>query len=159
MVWYSHLFQNFPQFIVIHTVKGFGIVNKAEVDVFLDLSCFFNDPADVGNLISGNWNYSFPFINTEEDREALHCRHLVLGHRAVRWQRCQHRSLNSTSPGSHQPDFSVYIHCFIRSGSLEPRFYSEGGLLREANKGWGRRMGKGDSRRARLRLILGGGAS
>ena len=52
MVWYSHLFQNFPQFIVIHTVKGFGIVNKAEIDVFLELSCFFHDPADVGNLIS-----------------------------------------------------------------------------------------------------------
>ena len=53
MVWYSHLFQNFPQFIVIHTVRGFGIVNKAEVDVFLELSCFFDDPMDVGNLISG----------------------------------------------------------------------------------------------------------
>ena len=54
MVWYSHLFQNFPQFIVIHTVKGFGIVNKAEMDVFLELSCFFDDPTDVGNLISGS---------------------------------------------------------------------------------------------------------
>ena len=53
MVWYSHLSQNFPQFIVIHAVKGFGIVNKAEIDVFLELSCFFDDPADVGNLISG----------------------------------------------------------------------------------------------------------
>ena len=53
VVWYSHLFQNFPQFVVIHTVKGFGIVNKAEVDVFLELSCFFNDPADVGNSVSG----------------------------------------------------------------------------------------------------------
>ena len=52
VVWYSHLFQNFPQFIVIHTVKGFGIVNKAEIDVFLELSCFFDDPVDVGNLIS-----------------------------------------------------------------------------------------------------------
>ena len=52
MVWYSHLFQNFPQFIVIHTVKGLGIVNKSEIDVFLELSCFFDDPADVGNLIS-----------------------------------------------------------------------------------------------------------
>ena len=52
MVWYSHLFQNFPQFVVIHTVKGFGIVSKAEIDVFLELSCFFDDPADVGNLIS-----------------------------------------------------------------------------------------------------------
>ena len=52
MVWYSHLLKNLPQFIVIHTVKGFGIVNKAEIDVFLELSCFFHDPADVGNLIS-----------------------------------------------------------------------------------------------------------
>ena len=54
MVWYSHLFKNFPQFIVMHTVKGFGIVNKAEIDVFLELSCFFHDPVDVGNLISGS---------------------------------------------------------------------------------------------------------
>ena len=59
VVWYSHLFQNFPQFVVFHTVKGFGIVNKAEVDVFLELSCFFDDPMDVGNLISG----SLPFLN------------------------------------------------------------------------------------------------
>ena len=51
VVWHSHLFKNFPQFVVIHTVKGFGIVNKAEVDVFLELSCFFDDPRDVGNLI------------------------------------------------------------------------------------------------------------
>ena len=54
MVWYAHLFQNFPQFLVIHTVKGFGIVNKAEIDVFLELPCFFNDPADVGKVISGS---------------------------------------------------------------------------------------------------------
>ena len=54
MVWYSHLFQNFPQFVVIHTVKGFGIVNKSEVDVFLELCCFFDDPMDAGNLISGS---------------------------------------------------------------------------------------------------------
>ena len=58
MVWYSHLFQNFPQFTVIHTVKGFGIVNKAEVDVFLEFSCFFYDPADVGNLISDSSAFS-----------------------------------------------------------------------------------------------------
>ena len=58
MVWYSHLFQNFPQFIVIHTVKSFGIVNKAEIDVFLEFSCFFGDPADVGNLISGSSAFS-----------------------------------------------------------------------------------------------------
>ena len=58
MVWYSHLFQNFPQFIVIHTVKGFGIVNKAEIDVFLELSGFLHDPADVGILISGSSAFS-----------------------------------------------------------------------------------------------------
>ena len=59
MVWYSHLFQNFPQFIVIHTVKGFGIVTKAEIDFFfLEFSCFFDDPADVGNLISGSSAFS-----------------------------------------------------------------------------------------------------
>ena len=58
MVWYSHLFQNFPQFIVIHTVKGFGIVKKAEIDVFLELSCFFDDPADVGNFISSAFSIS-----------------------------------------------------------------------------------------------------
>ena len=54
MVWYSHLFKNFPQFVVIHTVKGFGIVNKAKIDVFLELSCFFDAPVDVGNLVSGS---------------------------------------------------------------------------------------------------------
>ena len=63
MAWYSHLFQNFAQFIVIHTVKGFGIVNKAEVDVFLELSCFFNDPEHVGNLISGSSALSKTSLN------------------------------------------------------------------------------------------------
>ena len=58
MVWYSHFLKNFPQLIVIHAVKGFGIVNKAEIDVFLELSHFFNDPADVGNLISGSSAFS-----------------------------------------------------------------------------------------------------
>ena len=63
MVWYSHLLKNFPQFIVIHTVKDFGIVNKAEIDVFLELSCFFYDPADVGNLISGSSAFSETSLN------------------------------------------------------------------------------------------------
>ena len=63
MVWYSHLFQNFPQFIVIHTVKGFGIVNKAEVDVLLELSSFLHDPVDVGNLISGSSAFSKNSLN------------------------------------------------------------------------------------------------
>ena len=63
MIWYSHLFQNCPQFIVIHTVKGFGIVNKAEIDVFLELSCFFHDPANVGNLISGSSAFSKTSLN------------------------------------------------------------------------------------------------
>ena len=58
MVWYSQLFRNVPEFVVVYTVKGFGIVNKVEVDVFLDLSCFFDDPADVGNLISGFSDFS-----------------------------------------------------------------------------------------------------
>ena len=63
MVWYSHLLKNIPQFVVIHTVKGFGIVNKAKVDVFLKLSCFFYDPADVGNLISGSSAFSKCSLN------------------------------------------------------------------------------------------------
>ena len=63
MVWYSHLFKNFPQFIVIHTVKGFGIVNKAEVDVFLEFSCFCDDPADVGNLTYGSSAFSKSNLN------------------------------------------------------------------------------------------------
>ena len=63
VVWYSHLFQNFPQSVVIHTVKGFGIVNKAEIYVFLELSCFFHDPADVGNLISGSSAFSKTSLN------------------------------------------------------------------------------------------------
>ena len=63
MVWYSHLFQNFLQFIVIHTVKGFGIVKKAEIDVFLELFCFIDDPADVGNLISGSSAFSKTSLN------------------------------------------------------------------------------------------------
>ena len=63
MVWYAHLFQNFPQFIVIHTVKGFGIVKKAEIDVFLELSCFFDDLVDVGNLISGSSAFSKTSLN------------------------------------------------------------------------------------------------
>ena len=58
VVWYSHLLKNFPQFVMIHTVKGFGLVSKAEVDVFLELSCFFDDPMDVGNLISGSSAFS-----------------------------------------------------------------------------------------------------
>ena len=63
MVWYSHLLKNFPQFVVIHTVKGFGIVNKAEIDVSLELSCFFDDLADVGNLISGSSSFSKSSLN------------------------------------------------------------------------------------------------
>ena len=58
MVWYSYLFKNFPQFVVIHTVKGFSIVNEVEVDVFLELACFFYDPMDVGSLISGSSLFS-----------------------------------------------------------------------------------------------------
>ena len=63
MVWYSHLFKNFPEFIVIHTVKGFDIANKLEIYVFVELSCFFHDPADVGNLISGSSAFSKTSLN------------------------------------------------------------------------------------------------
>ena len=63
MVWYSHLFENFPQFVVIHTVKGFGITNKAEVGIFLELSCLFDDPTDVGNLIFGSFAFSKSSLN------------------------------------------------------------------------------------------------
>ena len=75
VIWYSHLLKNFPQFVVIHTVKGFGIVSKAEEDVFLELSCFFYDPTDVGNLISASfafsksslsiWKFSVPSLSLE----------------------------------------------------------------------------------------------
>ena len=63
MIWYSHLLKNFPQFIVIHTVKGFGIVNEVEVDVFLEFSCFFSDSVNVGNLISGSSAFSKTLLN------------------------------------------------------------------------------------------------
>ena len=66
MIWYSHLFKNFPQFVMIHPVKGFGVVNKAEIDVFLELSCSFDDPVDVGNLISGSSAFSKPSLNIWE---------------------------------------------------------------------------------------------
>ena len=62
MVWYSHVFKNFPQFVVIHAVKGFSVVNEAAIDIFLELSCFFNDPEDVGNLISGSSAFSKPSL-------------------------------------------------------------------------------------------------
>src|SRR5574337_1959334 len=68
VVWYSHLFQNFPQFIVIHTVKGVCIVSKAEIDVFLALSCFFHDPADFGNLISGSSAFSKTNLEVHSSR-------------------------------------------------------------------------------------------
>ena len=63
MVWYSHFFENFPQFVVIHTVKGFGVANKADVDVFLEFSFFLNDPTDLGNLISGSSAFSKTSLN------------------------------------------------------------------------------------------------
>ena len=63
VVWYSHLFKNYPQFVVIHIVKGFGVINKAKVDVFLEFSCFFNDPVDIGNLISGSSAFSKCSLN------------------------------------------------------------------------------------------------
>ena len=66
VVWYSHLLKNFPQFVLSHIIKGFSIVNKAEIDVFLELSCFFDDPTDVGNLISGSSAFSKTSLNIRE---------------------------------------------------------------------------------------------
>ena len=66
MVWYSHLFKNFPQFVMTYTVKGFSVVNEAEVDVFLEISCFFDDPTDVGNLISGTSAFSKSSLNIQK---------------------------------------------------------------------------------------------
>ena len=63
MVWYSHLFKNFPESVVIHTIKGFGIVNKVEVDIFLELACFFDDPVDAGYFISGSFAFSKSRLN------------------------------------------------------------------------------------------------
>ena len=71
MVWYSHLLKNLPQFVVINTVKGFGVVNKAEIDVFLELSCFFYDPMDVGNLISGFFAFSKTSLRKETQVQSL----------------------------------------------------------------------------------------
>ena len=82
VVWYSHLFQNFPQFIVIHTVKGFGIVNKTEVDVFLELSCFFDGPVYVGNLISGSSVFSKSNLNIW--KFTVHFEHYL----ASMWDEC-----------------------------------------------------------------------
>ena len=73
MVWYSHLFQNFPQFVVIYTVKDFGIINKAEVDVFLEFSCFSSDPVDVGNLISGSSAFSKTRLNMWKFKVCICC--------------------------------------------------------------------------------------
>ena len=79
MVWYSHIFQNFPQCVVIHTVKGFGIVNNTEIYVFLELSCFFDDPADVGNLISGSSAFSKASLNYLEVHSSPHIAEAWLG--------------------------------------------------------------------------------
>ena len=89
MVWYFHLSQNFPQFTVIHTVKGFVTVNKAEIDVFLELSCFFHDPEDVGNLISGSSAFSKTSLNI--------------------WKFTVHVLL--------KPGLENFEHCFTSSGS------------------------------------------
>ena len=87
VVWYSHLFQNFPQFLVIHTVKGFGTVNKAEIDVFLELSCFFDDPADVGNLVSGSSAFSKTSLNNRKFTVHVLLKPVVrVGKRSPKWR-------------------------------------------------------------------------
>ena len=98
VVWYSHLLKKFPQFVVIHTVKGFGIVNKAEVDVFLELSCFFDDPTDIGNLIPGSSAFSksslLKFMSIES---VMPFNHLILCHPLL-------------FPPSTFPNFKVFLN-------------------------------------------------
>ena len=87
VVWYSHLFQNFPQFLVIHTVKGFGIVNKAEIDVFLELCCFFNNPVHVGNLVSGSSAFSKTSLNNRKFTVHVLLKPVVrVGKRSPKWR-------------------------------------------------------------------------
>ena len=78
VVWYSYLFENFPQFVVIHTVKGFGTVSKAEVAVFLELSCVFDDPTDVGDLVSGSSAFSTSGLNTDINMSHQMCGHCFI---------------------------------------------------------------------------------
>ena len=109
MVWYSHLFQNFPEFVVIHTVKGFGIVNKAELDVFLELSCFFNDPMNVGNLISGSSAFSKTSLNIWKFTV-----HVLLKPGSGEGQKCKQKQ--TFSPYLYSSGiFSVHMQSCIRS--------------------------------------------
>ena len=116
VVWYSHLFQNFPQFIVIHTVKGFGIVNKAELDVFLELSCFFHDPADVGHLISDSSAFSKTSLNIREFtvhvllKPGLENFEYYFTSRWVRWvQLCSSLSILWLVANKSCIDISIYL--------------------------------------------------
>ena len=133
MVWYSHLFQNFPQFIVIHTVKGFGIVNKAEIDVFLEFFCFFDDPSDVDNLISGSsafsktslniWKFMFHVFLTEcgplEKGMANHFSIL-----ALRMKRQKDRTLKEELPRSVGAQYATgdwWRNNFRKNEVMEPK--------------------------------------
>ena len=135
MVWYSYLLKNFSQFVVIHTVKGFGIVNKAEIDVFLELSCFFDDPADVGNWISASSAFSKTSLNIREFTVHVllkpgldNVEHYFTA--AVHWV---------TKSGTRLSDFTFTFHFHalekemaIHSGVLAwriPRMERPGGLL------------------------------
>ena len=112
MVWYFHLFQNCPQFIVIHTVKGFGIVSKAEIDVFLGLSCFFDDPVDVGNWISGSSAFSKSSLNSSCILEAWLGEFWAFLCQCVRWvQLCG--SLSILGIGMKTDLFQSCGHCWV----------------------------------------------
>ena len=115
VVWYSHLFQNFPQFIVIHTVEGFGVVSKAEIDVFLELSCFFHDPADVGNSISGSSVFSKTSLNIWKFMV-----HILLqpglenfGHSFTSVDRCWRASIAFSNP--EVPESFISIQVAVRT--------------------------------------------
>ena len=111
VIWYSHLVKNFPEFVLVHIVKGFGIVNKAEVDVFLEFSCFFDDPTDVGNLISGS---SLPFLNpawTSGSARFMYCWSLAWRILSIALLACE---MSAIHPYIYFYIYIVYIYAYLQ---------------------------------------------
>ena len=151
VVWYSHLFQNIPQFIVIHTVKSFGIVNKAEIDVSLEVSCFCNDPADVGSLISGSSAFSKTSLNklTHIYMEFRNMVMITLYARQQKRHRCIEQSFGLCGRGRGWDDlgechWNMYI--IICETNRQSRFDAWDRVLGAGALGWPRGMGWGGRR-------------
>ena len=126
MVWFSYLLKNFPQFVAIHTVKGFGIVNKAEIDIFLELCSFFNDPTDVGNLISGSSAFSKTSLNIQN---FMVCRLLNPGldnfehYFASLWDECNHVIVWSSFGTAFLWDWKVITFSYLSLSKRQFRFF------------------------------------